>query len=199
MESMPVHRAVAEQRAHLAREILEVLLFAGLILFIVHFAVDSVRIADTIMSPELQPDQIVLVNSKAYAFGGPSRGDVVLMANPQDPTQQVLRRVIAVPGDTLSLTATSVIVDGVTLKEPYINVPAGQAQNNIVLSPKTLGPNEYYVLGDNRVQSGGSDSRSFGIVPAQNIVGKAVMVFWPFSAFHWISSYSSVFSNVHGR
>lgn len=188
---------VAEQRAHLAREVVEVVLFVGLVLLIVHFAVNPVRVQDASMAPVLQSDQEAVVNRLAYLFGAPARGDVVLVADPRAPSRQILRRIIAGPGDTVTLTATEVIVDGVTLKEPYVTVPNGQAQNDTVLPPKKLKAGQYFVLPDQRLVTG-SDSRDFGVVPAQNIQGKAVFVFWPVSAFHWIAGYPQVFAHVHG-
>ena len=192
-------RAASEQRAHLAREAVEVLLFVAIIFIIVHFTIQSFTIRDTTMSTQLKPEQFVLINTKAYLLGDPQRGDVILLADPHDTSQQHIRRVIAVPGDTISINATQTIVDGVALNEPYVQTLEGQAPNSVIVPQEKLGPNQYFVLGDSRQDSVPSDSRTFGVVPRANVLGKAVVVFWPVSAFHWIDSYSSVFSSVHGQ
>lgn len=189
----PTNRALSEQRAHLARELVETLLFIGLVFLIVHLTIQSFRVEDLSMSPAVQPGQYVLVNTQAFFLGGPSRGDVVVVDDPHNLSVQLLRRVIAVPGDTIALTATQVLVNGVPLSEPYITVPQGEAMNSAPVPPEKLGPNQYFVLEDNRTASDSTtnqpiDSRSFGVVPRGNIVGKAVMVFWPLGNLHWVAS-----------
>lgn len=188
-----MNRSAAMKRAHLMREILETLLFVALVFVIVHFAIQPYRISDVNMKPQLDPDQLVVVNKWAYLAGGPGRGDVVVYYDPTNLSQQLVARVLAVPGDTVSVTPSSIIVDGVTLNEPYAQVPGGTAPN-AKISKLTLGNNEYFVANDSRLI--GSDSRSFGAVARGNIVGKAVLVFWPLKNFTGISTYPDVFSHV---
>jgi signal peptidase I len=193
----PVNRAVSMQRAHLARELVETLLLVGLIFVIVHFTIQSFSVGDTSMGAALQPNQTVLVNTKAFIFGGPSRGDVVVLTtDPENPRATIARRVVAVPGDTVAISATAVIVNGVTLKESFIQVPPGSAQNSTLRAAIKLGSNQYFVLADSRLGTDSTDSRSFGPIPQNDIIGKAVMVFWPLSQFHWIDTHSDAYSNI---
>ena len=192
----PVNRAVATQRAHLARELVETLLLVGLIFVIVHFTIQSFSIGDTSMGAALQPNQTVLVNTKAFLFGGPGRGDVVVLTtDPNNPNATIARRVIGLPGDTVTVSATAIIVNGVTLNEPFTNVPAGTAQNS-TLSTFKLKAGQYFVLADSRIGTDRFDSRGFGPVPQSDIIGKAVMVFWPLSQFHWIDAHSDDYSSI---
>ena len=186
-------RTAAEKRAHLMREIVETLLFVGIVFFIVQFAIRPYRASDTMM-PQLQPDQLVLVNRAAYLFGGPGRGDVVVYADPTDTSVQRIGRVIAIPGDTITVSPTQVIVNNVTLNEPYISVPDGVPPNTNIVSALKLGPNDYFVMNDSRLKS--PDSRSFGTISRGNIVGKAEIVFWPLHDVQGISTYPNVFSGV---
>jgi len=191
-----VNLSAAERRAQLAREIVEVLLFVIIVVIIVNVVIQTFLVQDVTMQPLLQPNQRALVNKQAYFFGGPKRGDVVLVADPTNTSVLVIRRVIGVPGDTVTLTATTVSVNGVALNEtPYTGIPEGQAENDIITSLK-LGPGQYYVMGDNRLQSAAYDSRGFGPVPRQNIQGKALAVFWPLAQFHWMNTYPDVFGVV---
>jgi signal peptidase I len=193
----PVNRAVSMQRAHLARELVETLLLVGLIFVIVHFTIQSFSVGDTSMGAALQPNQTVLVNTKAFIFGGPGRGDVVVLTtDPADPNATIARRVVGIPGDTVSVSATSIIVNGVALNEPFIHVPLGSAQNSTLRAPTKLGSGQYFVLADSRLGTDSTDSRSFGPVPQSDIIGKAVMVFWPLSQFHWIETHSADYSNI---
>jgi signal peptidase I len=191
-------RTAAEQRAHLMREIVETLLFVGLVFVIVHFTVQSNQVQDATMSPALQQSELIAVNKAAYVIGGPSRGDVVVFIDPQDLKTERVERIIAIPGDTLTITASQVIVDGVTLKEPYITVPQGVEENPTIIPTLTLRSSQYWVMPDARTQSG-HDSRNFGPVSRGNIVGKAAVVFWPLKDFRGIPNYSDVFSAVKGK
>lgn len=189
----PSHTA-QQRRAHLMRELVETLLFVGLVFVIVQFAVKPYRITGNNMQPQLQPDQLVVVNKAAYLIAGPSRGDVVVYVNPTDLGQQLIGRVIAVPGDTITITATQVIVNGVTLNEQYVANVIGSS--NPVIVPKTkLDADSYWIMNDSRLAK--DDSRSFGAIARQNIVGKAVLVFWPASSFGGVSNFSDVFKDVH--
>src|SRR5512146_2986567 len=121
------HRA-AERRAHLRRELVEVLIFVAIVFRAVSVT-QSFAPSDTTMQPALMPGQHVLVNKAAYIIGGPSRGEVVLVANPQSTGQLLLRRVIGVPGDTVIVTATTVEVNGVSRDESsYTGIASGQPE-----------------------------------------------------------------------
>jgi signal peptidase I len=186
-------RTPAEKRAHLMREIVETLLFVGLVFFLVQFGIGSFPAGDT-MQPQLRPDEYIIVNKWAYLFGGPSRGDVVVYDLPTNLGTRLIARVVAVPGDTIAVTPTSIVVNGVMLNEPYVHAPPGFSPNSTVVPQEKLGPNEYFLLNDSRLVS--PDSRTFGTVKRPNIVGKAELVFWPLKSVRGISTYSDVFAHV---
>jgi signal peptidase I len=154
------------------------------------------------MAPHLLPNQLVIVNHAAYLLSGPSRGDVVVFYDPQNSSLESIGRVIAVPGDIIAISTSTVSVNGVVLDESYLApTPVGQV-NQGVIPPTKLGPNDYFIMFDNRTFEGtschtqGCDSRSAGEIPRQNILGRAVLVFWPLNQFGGISNYSDVFNNV---
>jgi signal peptidase I len=179
----------------LLREVVETLLLTALVFLAVRGAVQYTPIHGPSMEPGLQSEQGVIVNQLAYFFGAPQRGDVIVFHPPISPSEEYIKRIIAIPGDTIALTDTSVTVNGVELKEPYVNpADTGPNENGQVIPPTKLGPGEYWVMGDNRGDS--IDSRAFGAVPRQNIVGKAEMVIWPLTTIHRIPTYSEVFVGV---
>ncbi|HEX9068948.1 MAG TPA: signal peptidase I [Ktedonobacterales bacterium] len=192
----PQSRTNVVQRAHLMREVIEVIIFVVLVFLIVHFALAVRTIVDPKMSPALKQGQWVAINQIAYIFGTPSRGELVLMADPSNNSNVMIRRVIGLPGDTITLTATTVAVNGVTLTESYVQANPGVPANPVV-GNFTVPKDSFYVLGDNRTEA--DDSRQFGMVPRQNISGKALAVYWPLSSFHFLSDYAAVFSNVPHR
>ena len=191
----PNTKQASQRQTALLREVVETLLLTALVFLAVRGAVQYTPIHGPSMMPGLQSEQGVIVNQLAYFFGAPQRGDVIVFHPPISPSEEYIKRIIAIPGDTIALTDTSVTVNGVDLKEPYVNpADTGPNENGQVIPPTKLGPGEYWVMGDNRGDS--IDSRAFGAVPRQNIVGKAEMVVWPLTAIHRIPTYSEVFVGV---
>lgn len=181
MNSDPSHTVKSAQpkrpQAHgIQRSIIEMLLLTLLMLLVIRLAVQNYQVQGVSMEPSLHNQEYILVNKVAYLFQHPSRGDIIVFRYPIDPSENFVKRIIAVPGDIISVVGEQVTVDGVTLKEPYINTkdqinPFPSFRNRVLAS------NEYFVMGDNRGNS--SDSRDWGTVPAQDIIGKATLIFWP--------------------
>jgi signal peptidase I len=190
-------RVVSKHRSHLFREIIETVALTLLIFFAVHFSVQPFRVNGPSMQPNLHTNNLVLVNLLAYDFGSPQRGDIIVFHPPipTDDGEYYVKRIIAVPGDTIKLTATAVYVDGKKLSEPYINTlgPA-DIENPDVVPTITLHKDQYWVMGDNRDNS--QDSRFFGPITRSAIIGKAEVVIWPINSLEWLRNYSYVFSGV---
>ena len=180
------------KRSHLAREIIETIALTLLIFGVIRFAVQNYLVDGISMQPGLKSNEYVLVNKMAYLFHGPQRGDVIVFHWPQDTNKDLIKRVIGLPGDTVSIDGNSVWVDNVLLKEPYLPPIKGPA--NPIANVWKVGPNQYFVMGDNRQYS--DDSRSWGLVPKNFIVGKAVMVYWPLSNWQIINTYPAVYALI---
>lgn len=177
------------KRSHLAREIIETFALTLIIFLVIHFTVQNYMIDGTSMQPGLNNNQYVLVNKLAYLFHAPERGDVIVFHFPRDTNKDLIKRVIGLPGDVIVTDLTTVKVNGVVLKEPYISVPANPSGNKWIVPP-----NEYFVMGDNRQVS--DDSRDWGFVPKSYIIGKAVLVYWPLNNIQIINTYSPIFSAI---
>jgi signal peptidase I len=178
-----------KQRSHLAREIVETIALTLIIFLVIRFAIQSYRVSGPSMLPGLQTDEYVLVNKIAYLFHAPERGDVIVFHYPLDTNEDFIKRVIGLPGDTVTLDNATVRVDGVVLHEPYIS-QAYNPSGKTIKVPK----DEYFVLGDNRPLS--DDSRDWGFVPKADLVGKAVIVYWPFTSWELINTYSNVYTQI---
>ncbi len=185
-----------EKKTNTAREIIETVVLTLLIFFAVHFSVQPYFVDGPSMQPGLHTGNLVVVNLLTYDFSSPQRGDVIVFHPPDDPTQQYVKRIIGLPGDTVTVTANAVFVDGKQLNEPYIHALApGEAESPVVISNMKLGQDQYFVLGDNRDNS--RDSRFFpSPVTRQMIIGKAEVVAWPVNALEWIRTYSNVFAGL---
>ena len=137
------------------------------------------RIPTESMVPTLMVQDRLMVNKLAYDFGAPGRGDIVLFENQQGEEDPLIKRVVGMPGETLELRDGRVFVDGEPLDEPYL-----RRETCVRLIPKTcsFGPvevpeGEYFMMGDNRANS--VDSRYFGPVPEDDVIGEALLRFWP--------------------
>jgi signal peptidase I len=142
--------------------------------FIIIFLYQPVRVEGTSMLPVLEDQDRLFINKIAYRVGEIHAGDVVVFQYPRDRAKSYIKRVIAVPGDRLRIDQGQVVVNGVPLKEPYLQsrFADDRSQTEMVMPPK-----EYFVMGDHRSIS--SDSRDFGPVDRDLIYGKAVFVYWP--------------------
>ena len=187
-----------EKRYRLVREIIETIVLTVLMFLIIRFAVQNFNIDGTSMEPNLHNKELILVDKWTYLFHPPERGDVIVFQAPPQPSQDYIKRVIGIPGDMITIRNTTVIVDGVTLKETYVDVNRqGNPYAFNVINNKRVPANEYFVLGDNR--AGSSDSRDWGFVPRKNIIGRAAFVYWPLQQDNdgFLPNFSSVFANVH--
>lgn len=178
------------------REIVETIALTALIFLVINLAVQNYRIDGISMEPTLHDQERIMVDKVSYLLHGPSRGDVIVFIAPPDPSAYYIKRVIAIPGDVISVDGTTVKVDGVTLREPYVS-PKFQGSPYGPIDNRVVPPNDYFVMGDDRINS--SDSRAWGFVPRANIMGRATLVYWPLGEDNTglLHNYSFVFANIH--
>ena len=183
------------------RELVETLVLTLLIFFAVRTVVQSFRVDGPSMQPTLHTNQLVMVNKAVYwradsgslpavaatsersGFGDefyfhpPNRGDVIVFRAPLDPTRDYIKRVIGLPGDLIEIRDGKVFVNGKQGPETYISPNVFTETNGVTGNRMRVPEDSLFVLGDNRPQS--SDSRDWGVVPLDNVVGKAMLVYWP--------------------
>jgi signal peptidase I len=144
----------------------------AVILFLVINTVSArVRVDGVSMLPTLQNGEFVLVNKLAYRMGTPSRGDIIVFRSTTSTDLDLIKRIIGIPGDKISIQNGRVIINGQTLSEAYIAaIPNYRGDWQV--------PDGYlFVLGDNRNDS--SDSHLWGFLPEKNVIGKALVIYWP--------------------
>ncbi len=152
-------------------DILETVVLA-LVLFVGINAISArVRVDGFSMRPTLQDGEFVLVNRLAYRFGEVQRGDIIVFHYPANPKQELIKRVIGLPGDQVTVNNGRVNVNGHDLNEDYIAAAPAYSGSWQVTE------GYLFVLGDNRNDS--SDSHSWGYLPVENVIGKAVLIYWP--------------------
>jgi signal peptidase I len=142
--------------------------------FIIVFLYQPVRVEGTSMLPVLEDQDRLFINKMAFRVGEIQRGDVVVFKYPRDQTKSYIKRVIGLPGDTVRIDRGRVLLNGKPLTEPYVPMRFTDDRSQPQM---TIGPHEYFVMGDHRSIS--SDSRDFGPVDRDLIYGKAAFVYWP--------------------
>ena len=167
----------------LLREVAEVVVLAVILYVGISFAVQAVHVEGLSMFATLDNDDYLIANKIDYRLHPPQRGDIVILRPPSNNSTDFIKRVIALPGEKLLIRSARVYINGHMLHEPYLpeawtqstDWPCGGCDG------KVMGPNEYFVMGDNRNRS--QDSRFFGAITRDRIDGKAWFRIWPVDHF----------------
>ena len=169
----PKKRSVVGALVHWLRDLLFSVVLAVIVIL---FLYQPVKVEGTSMMPTLDDQERIFINKFVYRFHFEKidRGDTVVFWFPGDPSKSYIKRVIGMPGDRVEVRDGSVIVNGTALEEDYV---PQEYRDQSEMRPTTVGPDEYFVLGDHRSSS--NDSRTWGMVPRRYIYGKAVFIYWP--------------------
>ena len=170
------------------RELLGTAAFLIAVFTLLQLALPRSVVHGTSMEPSFSEGQRLVISRLNYLFGDPQRGDIVVFNSPnplRDNEPSLIKRVIGMPGDTIEFIDQQLYVNNGLLDEPYINEPCAARDCEDELWE--LGPDEYFVMGDNRNVS--RDSRAFGPVPGENIIGEALLRFWPIPAIDVVDHY----------
>lgn len=143
-------------------------------LFIITFLVQGFYIPSGSMRPTLEVGDRIIVNKFIYRFQDPERSQIIVFRYPVEPNRKFIKRVIGVGGDKIEIIGGQVFVNDTLLEEEYTLTPGFSNYGPIVVPE-----DNYFVLGDNRNNS--EDSRFWGFVPQENVVGQALLIFWPIS------------------
>ena len=201
--AVPTVEAAREERSRKwIREIIETALLALLVFLAVRASLQNYLVEGYSMFPTLDHGQHILVNKLGYAeinmdrltdfvpfvdaedgdvrevFGGPGRGDIVVFESSAGSGNDLIKRVIGLPGERVSIVQGQVYINGLLLHEPYITEAWSDTRPDIVVPAR-----HYYVLGDNRNSSQDSRSGRVGLVPRERVVGKALLRYWPLGSF----------------
>ncbi len=173
-------------------DIIETLVVAAAIFVIVYlFLLQPHQVKGASMQPNFHDGEYILTDKISYRFNKPQRGDVIIFKSPTDPDVDFIKRIIGLPGEKVKISDGKVVVindqnkDGLTLEEPYqINGPTSGGKEAPQNTEVKIGSDQYFVLGDNRLES--FDSRSWGLLPKKNIIGKAWLRYWPLNKLGFV-------------
>src|SRR5215467_8593792 len=177
----PCHPELPQVNAHGSQHLLrseirvwtrDLLIAIGLALVIIVFLYQPVKVEGTSMAPLLSDQERIFINKFVYRFESIHRGDVVVFWYPLDRSKSFIKRVIALPGETVEIRQGLVFINGQEIREPYV---PPQYEDLSDYGPVRVPPNMYFVMGDHRISS--NDSRVFGPVPSRFIYGRAVFAY----------------------
>ncbi len=157
--------------------------FGAIFALIYLFVAQPHRVSGSSMYPTFHNDDYILTDKISYRLHNPEKGDVIVLKNPRNESEDFIKRVIATPGDTLKVENNSVYVNNQPLKESYLqpNIPTPSGSFLTEGQQVKVGENQYFVFGDNRSHS--SDSREWGSVSKEEIIGKVFFRYWPPQTF----------------
>lgn len=183
LPAVPDTDPTAEKKEHPFIEIVRFSIVALLIVVPIRtFIAQPFIVSGASMEHTFHNGEYLIVDQLSYHLHAPTRGDVIIFRYPRDPSKFFIKRIIAVPGDTISIEDSVVRItnesspDGFILNEPYIK----SMEKGVFLTEK-LGEREYFVMGDNRDES--SDSRVWGVLQEERIIGRAFLRLFPPEAF----------------
>ncbi len=157
-------------------DVFETIAIALIMFFVINTLTARIRVESISMRPNLTEGDFVLVNRLAYKFAQPQRGDIIVFKYPPNPNETpYIKRIIGLPGDHILIQNNQVYINGSRLNEPYLTVTTNRG------GEWDVPPQSLFVMGDNRNNS--SDSRAWGMVPFDNIIGKALVIYFPVE--HW--------------
>jgi len=187
-------------------DIIKTFILAAILFFLVQTLIQNYQVFGASMEPNIESGEHIIVNKAAYItldietfskvipfydpgegsqlhlFGKPQRGDVVVVKSPQPPPENLVKRIVAIPQDSVEIRAGSLYVNGYKITESYTK---GISPN---LSRLTIPQDHYYLLGDNRDRS--NDSKNFGPVHKSQIIGKAWLAYWPLNHFGTVQTFA---------
>lgn len=170
-------------------DILEAGVMAAAIFVLVYlFLFQPHQVRGKSMMPNFHDQENLLTDKISYRFNDPERGDVIVFKAPHNEEYEYIKRVIGLPGESVLLKQGHIFINDQELYEPYLPSNLLTKRGSFLSEEKTIfiSENHYFVLGDNRNQS--SDSREWGLVPSDNIVGKAWFRYWPLGSLGIIKS-----------
>lgn len=169
--------------------LIEIIRFSLIALIIVvpirMFIAQPFIVSGASMENTFESGEYLIVDQVTYQFHTPARGDVIIFRYPKDPSKFFIKRVIGLPGETITIDGSTVTIsnsdvpNGFVLDEPYI-----KSMNQGTTLTETLNEREYFVMGDNRDQS--SDSRMWGVLQEERIVGRAYLRLFPPQTFDYL-------------
>ncbi len=177
-------------KSHIIEFIETLAVFVAIVMVIYFFIAQPHKVSGSSMFPNFHTGDYIITNKITYRFQEPKRGDIIVLKNPKDTSQDFIKRIIGLPNDQVKVQDGHVFINGKQLQEKYLDPSLLTPPGAFLREGQeiTVEPGNYIVMGDNRTAS--SDSREWGYVPKEDIIGKVAFRYWPKDSFGLISGAS---------
>lgn len=165
-----------------------VVVFVAIFFVIYLFVAQFHKVSGNSMIPTFRSGDYIITEKLSYRFGIIKRGDIVVLKNPRDESQDFIKRIIALPHDTIRLENNTIFVNDVAQNETYLPAGTETRGGSFLSEGQTIraDQNQYFVMGDNREHS--SDSREWGGVTKKEIIGKTFFRYWPPQSIEFVNN-----------
>ena len=176
---LPQESAFGSLRSHIIDFIQTFVVFGAIFTLIYLFVAQFHRVSGLSMFPTMHDSDFLITEKVTYRFGVPRHSEIIVLKDPMDESKDFIKRIIAIPGDTVKIESGKVFVNEIQIPETYLPVGTETHGGAYLTEGKTVkaGPNQFLVFGDNRNHS--SDSREWGPIKKESIVGRALFRYWP--------------------
>jgi len=170
-------------RTHIIDFIQSVVVIGAIFALIYLFVAQPHKVSGNSMVPTFHNNDYILTDKLTYRFRTPQRGDVIVLKNPRNENQDFIKRIIGLPGETISVKDSFVYINGLEMQELYLPTETLTSPGNFLREDEEIkvGPNQMVVFGDNRGAS--SDSREWGPITKEEIVGRVIFRYFPLDVF----------------
>lgn len=170
-------------KEHIIDFIQSIVVVGAIFALIYLFIAQPHKVSGASMTPNFLNGNYILTDKVTYRFSQPKRGDIIVLKNPRDESQDFIKRIIAIPGDEVKISEGHVFINDYLLEELYLKKGILTEPRNFLQEDEEIkvGVNQYFVFGDNRNAS--SDSREWGPITKEEIVGRVFFRYWPLASF----------------
>ncbi len=184
---VPYQESAPSMKSHVVDFIQTFIVFAAIGTVIYFFIARPHRVSGDSMKPTFLSGDYIITNEISYRLGDPKRGDVIVFKNPKNLDEDFIKRVIGLPGEKVKVEGGQVYINDQVLPESYLKNVYTNPEGFLTDGQEMVVPaGQYIVFGDNRPQS--SDSRDWGFITREEIIGKVFFRYWPFNALGITSS-----------
>lgn len=185
MDNQPVYNDIEEKGflvslgGHIIDFIQTLVVFGAIFALLYLFVAQPHKVSGSSMFPYLHDGDYILTDKITYRLRTPQKGDIIVFKNPRDESQDFVKRIIGIPGDVVEINNGQVLVNNQKINEPYLPPDLATLGGNFLPEGQDylVENNHYFVLGDNRNHS--SDSREWGTITKEEIIGKAFFRYFP--------------------
>lgn len=170
-------------------DVLETIVFVGSIFIVIYlYIMQPHQVKGASMEPTFDTGDYILTSKITYKFDKPERGDIIVFKSPRNPDIDYIKRIIGLPGDTIMIKNGQVFISGVFINEAYLSGETNIFEGGFLKEEAevTVPEDHFFVMGDNRPRS--SDSREFGFVPENDVIGKVFFRYYPVSKWSSIKN-----------